>query len=320
MHDQASMLALYREMARIRFFEEEIVARYRQQRMPTPVHLCLGQEACAAGVCLALEKDDQIFTTHRSHGHYLAKGGNMGRLAGELYGRPWGCSGGRGGSMHVCDPEVGVNGATSIVGGSIPLAVGSALGSWVRGDSRVSVAFFGDGATDEGVMHESLNFAALKNLPVIFVCENNFYATNSHREKRQAYSDIASLAGPYGVVSSKIDGNDAALVYQTSLEAVARARQGQGPTLIEAVTYRWKGHVGPECDSSIGCRCITEIDSWIDRCPFKAMRRILSDDPWRLQDHLDAIGAKTRDEILKAFDAAEAGDPPSLSDYPEGAA
>ncbi len=307
------ILSLYRAMARVRRFEDEVAARYREQRMPCPVHLCLGQEGSAAGVCLALETRDRVFTTHRSHGHYLCKGGDMTRLAGELHARPWGCSHGRGGSMHVCDPEAGISGATAIVGGSIPLAVGAALGDHVRGEDRVSAAFFGDGACDEGVLHESLNFAALKKLAVVFVCENNLYATCSHRQARQAFGDVAALAEAYGIASVIVDGNDAVDVLEAARDAVRRVRHGQGPALLSCRTYRWRGHVGPECDAPMGYRCLEEIESWQARCPLARLRADRPD----LAGGFDALDRLAEAEVLAAFAAAD-GPPDSLDAYFQG--
>lgn len=315
MPECADGLALYAAMVRVRRFEEEVAARYRQQRMPTPVHLYLGEEACAAGVCLALAPRDRVFTTHRSHGHYLAKGGDMGRLAGELHARPWGCSHGRGGSMHVCDPEAGVNGATAIVGGSIPLAVGAALGDWIRGEDRVSVTFFGDGAADEGVIHEALNFAVLRRLAVVFVCENNLYATCSHRTARQAFPDVAALAEPYGIPTAIVDGNDAPAVLAAARLAVARARAGEGPSFLECRTYRWRGHVGPECDAGMGYRSLEEIESWRARCPVARLRAaLIAADP-AVVARLDALDSTANEAVLQAFAAAEAGLPDVLAAY-----
>jgi acetoin:2,6-dichlorophenolindophenol oxidoreductase subunit alpha len=265
-------------MLTIRLFEEKIVELYPEQKMKTPVHLYIGQEAIAAGVCANLKREDYVFGTHRSHGVFLAKGGDMNRLMAELYGKKTGCSKGKGGSMHVVDTDAGICGTTAIVGGNIPLAAGAALSIQLQNQNNVSVAFFGDGASDEGVLHETLNFAALKKLPVIFLCENNFYATNSHRSKRQSYDHIYKLASGYGIPGVMIDGNDAIEVYQTSKKAIDRARKGAGPSFIECKTYRWKAHVGPDCDFHLGCRPQQELDEWTAKCPINRLEQYLIDE------------------------------------------
>lgn len=259
-------------MVWIRRFEEKIIEVYGFQDMKSPVHLCIGQEAIAAGVCAHLEREDYIFTTHRGHGHCLAKGMDPKELYAEFYGRVTGCCRGKGGSMHPAAPALGIPGTTAIVGGSIPLAAGAGLASQMRGDGRVSVAFFGDGAADQGAFHESLNFAAVKKLPVLFVCENNYYATNSPLSARQPHPDIYLRAAGYGIPGVSLDGNDVLAVYQAAQEAVHRARRGDGPTLLECKTYRWKGHVGPDCDWERGCRPQEELTDWMNRCPIESLR------------------------------------------------
>lgn len=254
-------------MLRIRHFEEKIVELYPEQNMRTPVHLCIGQEAIAAGVCDNLKREDYIFTTHRNHGHCLAKGINIDSLMAEFYGKITGCSKGKGGSMHPVAPEYGILGTTAIVGGCIALAVGTALASRLRKDDKISVAFFGDGAVDEGIFHESLNFASLKKLPVLFICENNFYATSSPQVARQPHDNIAKRGESYHIPGVQVDGNDVIRIYQTVKKAAARARAGRGPSLIECRTYRWKGHVGPDCDYEKGCRPEKELRDWMKRCP-----------------------------------------------------
>jgi TPP-dependent pyruvate/acetoin dehydrogenase alpha subunit len=269
------LLELYRKMLLIRRFEEKIVEVYPIQDMKTPVHLSIGQEAIAAGVCANLRQDDYMFTTHRSHGHCLAKGVDPKVLYAEFYGRITGCCKGKGGSMHPVAPEYGILGTSAIVGGGIPLAVGTALASKMKPDDNVSVVFFGDGAVDEGTFHEGLNFASLKSLPVVFICENNFYATNSRQSVRHSQLNIAKKAEGYGMPGIQIDGNDILDVYTTARRAVNRARSGAGPTLIECQTYRWKGHVGPEPDYQKGFRPKHELDEWTRKCPIKAYEKFL---------------------------------------------
>lgn len=263
------IVKMYQEMLKIRLVSERIVSLYPEQEMHCPVHLSIGQEASAVGVCSNLKKTDAVFSNHRCHAHYLAMGGDVGEMLAELYGKIGGCSRGNGGSMHLSSPQNGFIASSSIVGGSIPIAVGAALSFKIRGLPNVAVAFFGDGAVAEGVFHESLNFASLHNLPIVFVCENNFYAVLSKVEARHKNLDIFSKAFAYKMTGVRVDGNDVEKVYETAKEAVERARKGEGPTLIEAQTYRWLGHVGPENDYGIGHRSAEEVREWMLRCPIK---------------------------------------------------
>ena len=300
-----TLLSVYQRMLTIRLYEEKIVALYDEQEMKTPVHLYLGEEAVAAAICESLDSQDLIFSNHRSHGHYLAKGGDMTRLTAELYGRRNGCSAGKGGSMHVVDPEAGVSGTSAIVGGGIPLAVGAALAFTIRKQNNVSVVFFGDGAVDEGVFHESLNFAALKQLPVLFVCENNLYATCSHRRQRQSFASIHTLATSYTIPSCQVDGNDAMAVYAAGKTAIEKTRQGGGPQFIECLTYRWKGHVGPDCDVRMGYRDQAELTQWQNACPVKKMRRHLLRKNLVSEAELDSLHASINKKIEASFQQAK---------------
>lgn len=261
-------------MILLRRFEEKIVEVYGRQDMKTPVHLYIGQEAIAAGVCAHLGRDDYMFTTHRSHAHCLAKGADAESLYAEFYGRETGCCKGMGGSMHPAFPEIGITGTSAIVGGGIPHGVGTALASKLRGDDRISCVFFGDGASEEGTFHESLNFAALKQLPVLFVCENNGYATVSPLSSRQPNANVVDRAQGYGILAEQVDGNDVQAVYEAARRAVQHIRAGKGPAFIEAMTYRWKGHVGPEEDWTRNARPKEELDEWKTRCPIE---RVLSE-------------------------------------------
>src|SRR5581483_7991308 len=230
---------MYRAMLRIRRFEEVIgdCAAAREFRGPT--HLYIGQEAIAVGVCSALRVEDYVFGGHRSHGHYLAKGGDLNELAAEIFVRETGCSRGRGGSMHLTAPEVGVLGTSALVGGGMATGVGVALASTLRGNDRVTAIFFGDGAVEEGVFAESMNFAALKRLPVVFVCENNLYSSHLPIQDRQPKGLIYQHAEIYGIPGLRINGNDVVQVCEHAVAAVQRARRGEGPTLLECMTYRW---------------------------------------------------------------------------------
>ncbi|MDA8434310.1 MAG: thiamine pyrophosphate-dependent dehydrogenase E1 component subunit alpha [Nitrospiraceae bacterium] len=291
---------LYAVMLTIRRFEERVVSLYPEQEMKCPVHLCIGQEAIAAGVCAHLGTEDYIFSTHRSHGHCIAKGMDLKPIAAELYGRSDGCSRGRGGSMHLADPEHGIPGTSAIVGGCIPLAVGAGLSSVMQGHARVSVAFFGDGAADEGTFHESLNFASLKKLPVVFVCEDNYYATNSPRSARQPDIPIAEKGRGYAIPGITVDGNDVLLVHQAAEEAVMRARSGGGPTLLEFTTYRWKAHVGPNSDIDEGCRPAGAHERWLKKCPLEMFQRYLLEHAAVSAEELERISVRVDREIDEA--------------------
>jgi len=271
-----TLKALYIMMVRIRRFEEKIADLLQPQpEIICPVHLYIGQEAVATGVCANLRKDDFVFSTHRSHGHYIAKGGDLKAMAAELYGKATGCSKGRGGSMHLAQADIGLPGSSAIVAGTIPLAVGIALAFSLRGQDKVSVAFFGDGAANEGVFYESLNFASLKKAPVVFVCENNLYSTHMPISACLADTNIYKKAEIFCLPGVRIDGNNVVEVYETARKAVENARQGNGPTLIECLTYRWRGHVGPHYDMDKGLRSREELDYWMSRCPIKMLEEFL---------------------------------------------
>lgn len=275
--EPAVLLRMYRAMVRIRAFEEEVAKLVEQGEIRTPCHLYIGQEAVAAGVCEALAPGDTVWGTHRSHGHYLAKGGDLRAMMAEIFGKVTGCSGGRGGSMHLIAPEAGILGTVPIVAGTVPLAVGAGLASKLRGDRSLGVAFFGDGAMDEGHVHESLNLAALYRLPVIFVCENNLYASHMHLLERRPLDNLCEIAAAHGLASLREDGNDVLAVYRAACEAVARARQGEGPTFLEFQTFRWRGHVGPSWDMDVGVRRRGELKDWLARDPIARARSRLTD-------------------------------------------
>jgi TPP-dependent pyruvate/acetoin dehydrogenase alpha subunit len=268
---RALLESLYRRMLLLRLAEEKVAELYPQQEMRSPVHLYIGQEAVAAGVCAHLTPKDYVFGSHRSHGCYLAQGGSLKAMFAELYGKRAGCAAGRGGSMHMIDEAAGFMGTSALVGGTLPMAVGAAWAASLRKTDAVGVSFFGDAAVEEGVFSESLNFAALKRLPVLLVCENNLYATNTPLEDRQPPGEIRRRGEPFGVPGVRVDGNDVLAVYAAAGEAVARARKGGGPTLLEAMTYRWKGHVGPDGDAHLGYRSQAEVDAWMARCPIRAL-------------------------------------------------
>jgi len=268
----SGLRAMYRTMVRVRLFEERVAQLVEAREIKTPCHLYIGQEAIAAGVCAALEPRDYVWGGHRSHGHYLAKGGDLRAMMAELYGKATGCSEGRGGSMHLVAPEVGILGTVPLVAATIPLAVGAGLAGKLRHDDRVSVTFFGDGAAEEGHFHESLNLAALFRLPVVFVCENNFYASHLQLLERRVADNILASADVAGVAGVRLDGNDVEAVHAATREAVGRARRGEGPTLLECRTYRWRGHVGPSWDMDVGVKRKDELNEWLPKDPIARSR------------------------------------------------
>jgi TPP-dependent pyruvate/acetoin dehydrogenase alpha subunit len=306
---------LYRQMARIREVEERIAARYGEWEMRCPVHLCTGQEAVPVGVCAALAPHDKVLGAHRSHGHYLAKGGDMNRMLAELYGKATGCTGGKGGSMHLVDLEAGFVAATPLVGSTIAIAVGVAFAAQMRGEDTVTVNFFGDAATEEGIFHESLAFAALKQLPMIFVCENNLYSVLSPLEVRQAPErDLMGIARSNGLASASGDGNDVDEVLRLAREAVQRARSGGGGTVLEFATYRWREHCGPNFDNDVPYRPDGEFELWAERDPVVTYRRRLLDERAAASD-LDSIDADVATEVDDAFAFAERSPFPAREEF-----
>jgi TPP-dependent pyruvate/acetoin dehydrogenase alpha subunit len=309
------LVSLYREMLRIRLVEETIADRYAEQQMRCPVHLSIGQEAVAVGVSAALRTDDYMISTHRGHAHYLAKGGNLRAFIAELYGRETGCSGGRGGSMHIIDRSVGMIGSTPIVGGSLPIGVGTAFSTRLDGGDRVTVIYFGDGTTEEGVFLEAINFAALKNLNVLFVCENNGYSVYSPLAVRQHPNrSRVAIAAANGLATATGDGNDVAAVHDATSAAVARARNGGGPTFLEFDTFRHREHCGPFFDDDLGYRDPAFVSSWLERDPVTSLERTLL-----AGGGLDAttqaeIVTELRTEIDDAFAFALASPFPPASD------
>jgi len=299
--------------------EERIAELYAEQEMRCPVHLCNGQEAVAVGVSAALRRDDYVLSAHRAHGHFLAKGGNLRAFVAELYGRATGCCQGRGGSMHLIDLAAGFLCAVPIVGSTISIAVGAALGFSMRGEQRVVALYLGDGATEEGVFHESLNFAALKNLPVVFVCENNHFSVYSPLSVRQPEGrEIIKLAEGHGIESHQADGNDASAVYRLTFAAVAKARAGRGPSFLEFETYRWREHCGPNYDNDLGYRTIEEFEQWRLRCPVATTRERLLARRILTQSEDEQFQAKIAAEIDDAVRFAKESPFPEPATLTEG--
>lgn len=295
------LFSLYYSMQRIRLVEEKIAELYSEQQMRCPVHLCIGQEAVSVGVCANLSEDDYVLSGHRSHGHYLAKGGDLKAMMAEIYGKATGCCSGKGGSMHLIDLSVGFLGATPIVGSTIPIAVGAALGSLMQSKQRVAVAFFGDAAVEEGVFHESVNFASLKKLPVVFVCENNLFSVYSPLFVRQPKGrEIFELAKSHGISSFQADGNDVVQVYVLAKRAIQDVRQGKGPVFLEFKTYRWREHCGPNYDNNLGYRTESEFQSWKQRCPIQRLEERLFKEGILCNQDIDAMKSELESEIDKA--------------------
>lgn len=295
------LMELYNVMLEIRRTELKIAELYHEDEMKTPIHLCIGQEAVAAGVCANLTIEDYVLSNHRGHGHYIAKKGNLKSMIAELYNRESGCSRGRGGSMHLIDIPAGLLGSSSIVAGGIPIATGAALASMLRKDNRVTVVFFGDGAAEEGVLYESINFAVLKKLPVIYVCENNFYSVCSPLKQRQPGADIYKRAKGFSIPSCKIDGNDAVEVYKSAKHAVTCARCGEGPSFIECETYRLTDHHGTRTGVEVGYRTQEELNWWTKKCPVKIMENLLIQEGILTENKLTHITEAIDKRIEEAF-------------------
>jgi pyruvate dehydrogenase E1 component alpha subunit len=313
---QEVLVSLYFEMLRIHRVQLRIESLYHLDEMKTPIHLCIGQEAVAVGVCANLEKADYISSNHRGHGHYLAKGGDLNRLIAELHCCETGCSKGRGGSMHLVDTSIGHMVSSSIVGGGIPIGAGLALAIQMQNQDRVSVVFFGDGAADEGVLYESVNFAVLKRLPVIFVYENNQFSVCSHISCRRKGDVIFHATPPDEMLSKKVDGNNVEEIYEAARESVIRARTGEGPSFIECKTYRMRGHAGSGSDARLGYRTEAEIGQWEKKCPVMTFRNKLLSGAILSQEQMDEMEERIQIEIDQAFSFARESSLPRQEDLP----
>jgi len=275
--DTAALWRLYNEMLRIRVIETRIAGKYAENEMRCPVHLSIGQEAVAVGVCAHLSRRDKVMSAHRSHGHYLAKGGDVRRMVAEIYGRKEGCCGGRGGSMHLMDPEAGFLGAVPIVGSTLPIALGLAFSDRRKGADAVTAAFFGEGATEEGVFTETLNLACVMRLPMLFVCENNGFSVYTPlRFRRSPDFDFGGYVRSHGSLYFTGDGNDVEAVSRITGQALEAMRQNPGkPAVVEFSTWRYYEHCGPSQDDHLGYREAEKIDYWAERCPLAVTRRRL---------------------------------------------
>jgi pyruvate dehydrogenase E1 component alpha subunit len=304
---------LHRRMVRIRLFEEEAGKLMEGGRMPGFLHLYVGQEAVAAGVMATLRPDDVVTSTHRGHGHAVAKGANLRYMYAELFGKVTGYCKGRGGSMHINDLSIGMLGANGIVGGGIPHAVGAALAAVYKGQDSVAVPFFGDGATNIGAFHESANLAAVLHLPVLFVCENNGYAEFTPQDRHMLLKDVADRAASYGMPGEIVDGMDAVAVYLAARRLVERARAGEGPALLEAKTYRFYDHQGVK-GLRIPYRTQEEIDAWKERDAITSLEQRMVDAKVAAQDELEKVWSDTREEIAAAIAFGEQSPDPDPAD------
>jgi pyruvate dehydrogenase E1 component alpha subunit len=308
--DRAKLTWMYRTMLRIRRFEERVKQLFRDARLRGSVHLYIGEEAVATGACAALRPDDYITSTHRGHGHCIAKGGRLDRMMAELYGRETGYCKGKGGSMHIADLDSGILGANGIVGAGIPIAVGAALGTRILGRDRVALAFFGDGGANQGAFHEGINFAAVQKLPVVFVCENNLYSQTTPNKYTIAGGSVARRAEAYGIPGERVDGQDVLAVYRSVKAAVDRARAGQGPTLIECMTYRFEGHFLGDPETY---RSREEVQEWREkRDPISLFAAKLLATGQFSQAELDQIDQEVLAEVEDAVRFAENSPLPRL--------
>lgn len=295
---------LFYQMLRIRRIEEAIGDRYSEQKIRCPIHLSNGQEGIAVGVAATLRNEDEIVCSHRSHAHYLAKGGDLKKMVAELHGKETGCSQGRGGSTHLIDRSVGMMGSTPISGNTIPIGLGLALAMQIRGEKNIVVIFFGDGATEEGTFGECLNFAALKNLPVLFICENNLYSKCTPLEKRQPPErSREKIAAAHGIFANKGDGNDVLQSMKLAQEGIDTIKRGEGPAFIEFETHRFKQHCGPNID--LNDRLDEEYHAWLEKCPIKQLREKLLREKTLTESQIDDLEIRILKEINEAFTFAK---------------
>ena len=303
---------MFQKMIEIRQFEEAAGSLYQRGELPGFLHLYIGEEATAVGICANLNDDDYITSTHRGHGHLIAKGGRRDRMMAELFGRATGYCKGKGGSMHIADISIGILGANGVVGAGIPIATGAALSSKLRKTEQVAVSFFGDGATNQGAFHESLNLAAVWELPVVFVCENNQFGMGTPQREHQKVTDIAIRAQSYDMPGLRVDGNGVLAVYEAGYEAVERARSGRGPTLINCNTYRYRGHhIG---DPGTSYRDRAEIEEWQKRDPIARLRKVLVDEEGVSKETLTAMEETLQADLDAAIEYAKTSPLPRPED------
>lgn len=312
--DRQMLLQMYRNMLRIRYFEERLAEESAQGNIPGLLHLYVGEEAVAVGACSNLRKEDYITSTHRGHGHCIAKGGNLGRMMAELFAKETGYCKGRGGSMHIAAPEIGIVGCSAIAGAGIPIAAGVGLSIKMRGTDQVCVSFFGDGASNTGAFHEGMNLAALWKLPVIYVLENNLYAISVSASRSSRVKNISDRAAAYGMANAIADGMDVLSVYQTVSEATARARRGEGPTLVECKTYRFRGHHEGDPKKGEIYRTRQEMDDWEKKDPIKTLAERITKERKVTHAELDTIQQETIKEVNDAVAFAKESPSPRPED------
>ena len=309
-----TLIEYLRSMQLIRHAEDQIGELVKEGVVKTPCHLGIGQEAVAVGVASSLHSSDRVFGNQRSHSHFLALGGDVYSLIAEVLGKAEGASKGMGGSMHLFGGSVGFQGSVPLVGATIPIAVGAALAAKMGGGDEVAVAFFGDGACEEGVFHESLNFASVYELPILFVVENNLFSSHLDIQLRQPSDSVARFADAHSVNNKVVDGNDVIRVAAAAEELIAAARKGGGPAFLEAVTYRFRGHVGPNEDIDVGVhRKMEDVEAWKQRCPIKRLRMAMENDRILTEEELDEQSSSVLDQVQAAIARARSAPYPDAS-------
>ncbi|MEQ8754062.1 MAG: thiamine pyrophosphate-dependent dehydrogenase E1 component subunit alpha [Coleofasciculus sp. G1-WW12-02] len=311
--DSQLLISQLKRMILIRKTEEMVANLVETKEAKCPCHLAIGQEATAVGVAAHLTPRDRIFGCHRSHAHYLALDGDLYTLFAEILGKVTGCSGGMGGSMHLYDPEHGLMGTVPIVAATIPIATGAALAAKMDKTTDIAISFFGDGATDEGVFHESLNFASVMNLPIIFVCENNLFSSHLHISIRQPHNSIARYATAHGIAARVVDGNNVVDISQVMGELVKQAREERKPALLESVTYRWRGHVGHREDLDVGVKRTTQLGLWKKRDPIARLIKALENQSILTRDELIVLDQEIETLITTALEEARKAPYPDAS-------
>ena len=303
------LLDMYKTMLSIRAFETKAAECFTKGMLAGNIHLCIGQEAVPTGACYALEPEDYMTSTHRGHGHCIAKGASLDKMLAELFGKKTGYCQGKGGSMHIADRDKGILGANGIVGAGHNIAVGAGLSAQYRGTDQVCVCFFGDASTNQGTFHESLNMAAIWKLPIIFVCENNNYGISMSQARHQAIKDVADRGAAYGIPGIAVDGNDVMAVNEAAAEAVARARKGQGPTLLECKTYRWRGHF--EGDPG-NYKPKEEQEAWLKKDPIPRFKTFLLENKILTAEEIAALDQQVKDEMAEAIRFADESPDPAV--------
>ncbi len=317
LNDKSVLLSLWYKVLKTRLLEEKIIELYPEKEMRCPVHLSIGQEGIAAGVCQALSDEDMVFSGHRAHAHYISKNGDIKAMLAEIYGKQTGCCGGRGGSMHLIDKKVNFVASTPIVGSTIPIAAGAAFSSKFNKKENIVVLFIGEAAVEEGIFHETMNFASLKKLPLLVICENNLYSVYTPLKDRQPDREIYKIAQAHGIESFKADGNNPLEVYESVKKAKSLIKSGNGPFFIEFSTYRWREHCGINYDNNIGYRTEAEFQEWKQKDPVEKLKKDILSSNLASIDELQKIQNKIKQEIQEAVDFAKQSpfpDPKTISD------